>query len=40
VACMAGKRDAYRISLGKPDGNRPLGKPTRRWVDNIKMHLK
>jgi hypothetical protein len=27
----------YRVSLGKPEGRRPLGKPTRRWEDNIKM---
>jgi hypothetical protein len=27
-------------SVGKPDGNRPLGRPSRRWVDNIKMDLR
>jgi hypothetical protein len=32
-------RNAYRI-LGKPKGNRPLGRPTRRWVDSIKMDLR
>jgi hypothetical protein len=26
--------------VGKPEGNRPLGRPRRRWVDNIKMHLR
>jgi hypothetical protein len=31
--------NAYRILVGKPDGNRPLGRPRRRWVDNIKMDL-
>jgi hypothetical protein len=31
------KRDAYRLLMGKPEGKRPLGKPRRRWVDNIKM---
>jgi hypothetical protein len=30
-------RNAYRILVGKPEGKRPLGKPRRRWVDNIKM---
>jgi hypothetical protein len=33
------KRNAYRILVGKPEGNRPLGRPRRRWVDNIKMDL-
>jgi hypothetical protein len=33
------KRNAYRI-LGKPKGRRPLGRPRRRWVDNIKMDLR
>jgi hypothetical protein len=32
-------RNAYRILVGKPDGKRPLGRPRRRWVDNIKMDL-
>jgi hypothetical protein len=31
---------AYRILVGKPEGKRPLGRPRRRWVDNIKMDLK
>jgi hypothetical protein len=34
------KRNAYRILLGKPEGKRPLGRPRRRWVDNIKMDLR
>jgi hypothetical protein len=34
------KRNAYRILAGKPEGKRPLGTPTRRWVDNIKMDLR
>jgi hypothetical protein len=34
------KGNAYRLSVGKPEGKRPLGKPRRRWVDNIKMHLR
>jgi hypothetical protein len=37
VARMGEKMYAYRILLGKPEGKRPLGKPRRRWVDNIKM---
>jgi hypothetical protein len=31
--------DAYRILVGKPEGRRLLGRPRRRWVDNIKMDL-
>jgi hypothetical protein len=30
----------YRILVGKPEGKRPLGRPRRRWVDDIKMHLR
>jgi hypothetical protein len=40
VARMWDKRNAYRISVGKPQGKRPLGRPRCRWVDNIKMDLK
>jgi hypothetical protein len=29
----------YRILVGKPEGKRPLGRPRRRWVDNIRMDL-
>jgi len=29
----------YRVLLGKPEGKRPLGRPRRRWVDNIMMAL-
>jgi hypothetical protein len=39
AARMGEKRDAYRILVGKPEGKIPLGKPRRRWVDNIKMDL-
>jgi hypothetical protein len=34
------QRNAYRISVGQPEGKRPLGSPKRRWVDNIKMDLR
>jgi hypothetical protein len=37
---MGEKRNAYRILMGKPDGKRQLGRPRRRWVDNIKMDLR
>jgi hypothetical protein len=30
----------YRILVGKPEGKRPLGRPRRRWVDNIKINLR
>jgi hypothetical protein len=36
---MGDKRNAYRILVGKPEGNGPLGRPRRRWVDNIKMDI-
>jgi hypothetical protein len=34
------KRTAYRILMGKPEENIPLGRPRRRWVDNINMDLR
>jgi hypothetical protein len=37
---MGEKRNAYRLLVGKTEGMRPLGRPRRRWVDNIKMHLR
>jgi hypothetical protein len=40
VAQMGAKRNAYRISMGKPAGKRSLGRQRRRWVDNIKMDLR
>jgi hypothetical protein len=39
VARMGETRNAYRILVGKPEGKRSLGRPRRRWVDNIKMDL-
>jgi hypothetical protein len=32
--------NAYRILVGKPEGKRPLGRPRRRWMDNIKIDLR
>jgi hypothetical protein len=37
---MGEKRNACRILVGKPELRRPLGRPRRRWVDNIKMDLR
>jgi hypothetical protein len=37
---MGDTRNAYRILVGKPDGKRPLGRPRRRCVDNIKIDLR
>jgi hypothetical protein len=37
---MDEKRNAYRISVGKPEGKRPLRRPRRRWVNNVKMDLR
>jgi hypothetical protein len=39
VARMGEKRNAYRLLVGKPERKRPLGRPRRRWVDNIRMDL-
>jgi hypothetical protein len=40
VARIGAKRNAYRILVGKPEVKRPLGRPRRRWVNNIKMDLR
>jgi len=39
VARMGEERGVYRVLVGKPEGKRPLGRPRRRWVDNIRMDL-
>jgi len=39
VACMGEERGVYRVFVGKPEGKRPLGRPRRRWMDNIRMDL-
>jgi hypothetical protein len=37
---MGEDRGVYRVLVGRPEGKRPLGKPRRRWKDNIKMDLR
>jgi hypothetical protein len=37
---MGEKWNAYTILVGKPQGKRPLGRPRRRWVNNVKMDLR
>jgi len=39
VAHMGEERSVYRFLMGKPEGKRPLGRPRRRWEDNIKVDL-
>ena len=39
VACMGERSGVYRVLVGKPEGKRPLGRPRRRWENNIKMDL-
>jgi hypothetical protein len=34
---MGERRDVYRVLVGKPEGKRPLGRPRRRWENNIKV---
>ena len=36
---MGERRGEYRVLVGKPEGKRPLGRPRRKWEDNIKMDL-
>jgi hypothetical protein len=40
VVRMGEVRDVYRLLVGRPEGKRPLGRPRRRWEDNIKMDLR
>jgi hypothetical protein len=40
IARMRAKRNSYGILVGKSEGKRPLGRPRRRWEDNIKMDLR
>ena len=40
VARMGERRGVHRVLVGKPEGKRPLGRPRRRWEDNIKMDLR
>jgi hypothetical protein len=39
VARMGAERGVHRVLVGKPEGKRPLGRPRRRWEDNIKMDV-
>jgi hypothetical protein len=39
VARMGERTGVYRVLVGKPEGKRPLGRPSHRWENNIKMHL-
>jgi len=39
VVCLGEERVVYRVLLRKPERRRPLGRPRRRWVDNIRMDL-
>jgi hypothetical protein len=40
VARMGERRGVYRVLVGRPEGMRPLGRPRRRWENNIKMDLR
>jgi hypothetical protein len=37
---MGKGRDVFRVLIGRPEGKRPLGRPRRRWEDNIKLDLR
>ena len=39
MARMEEERGVHKVLVGKPEGKRPLGRPRRRWEDNIKMDL-
>ena len=40
MACMVEGRGVHRVLVEKPEGKRPLGRPRRRWEDNIKLDLR
>jgi hypothetical protein len=40
AARMGERKNAYTILVGKPEGKRPMGRPRRRWADNIKIYLR
>jgi hypothetical protein len=40
VACIGKMKNAYNISIGKPDGKSSLGRCRHRWEDNIRMYLR
>jgi hypothetical protein len=40
VARRGERRGVYRVLVGRPEGNRPLGRPRHRWEDNIKLDLR
>jgi hypothetical protein len=40
IARMGKKRNVYRTLVRKPEGKRPLGRPRRKWIDNIKIGLR
>jgi hypothetical protein len=40
VARMGKRKGVYRVVVGRPEGKRPLGRPRRRWGDNIKMDIR
>jgi hypothetical protein len=37
---MGEERGVYRVLVGRPEGQRPLGRPRRRWEDNIKLNIR
>jgi hypothetical protein len=39
MLCSTNGEEEERVLVGKPEGKRPLGRPRRRWVDNIRMDL-
>jgi hypothetical protein len=39
VACIGEDRGVHTMLMGKPEGKKPLGRPRRRWEDNIKMDV-